>query len=102
MLADVKISRLERLTPEKLIERLINRQEHLLALRISEYLRLPMDKIYIHWACLKVRLSAEDEDAICRLIVTKLSGKRGIAFDEIAKAAYNEGRGRLATLVRLL
>lgn len=86
-----------RLTPEKLVGRLINRREYLLALRISSYLRLPTDRIYVHWASQKVRIGSEDEDTICRLIVEKLSGKRGISFEEIARAAYDEGRGRLAT-----
>ncbi|KAG0131707.1 vacuolar sorting-associated protein 16 (Vps16) [Tuber indicum] len=86
-----------RLTPEKLIQRLVNRQQHLLALRVSEYLRLPTDRIYIHWACMKVRMSADDEDTICRMVVAKLTGKRGISFEEIARTAYDEGRGRLAT-----
>lgn len=86
-----------RLTPEKLIQRLVNRQQHLLALRVSEYLRLPTDRIYIHWACMKVRLSKDDEDSICRMVVMKLTGKRGISFEEIARTAYDEGRGRLAT-----
>lgn len=96
----ITFDQLERLTPDKLIERLIARQEHLLALRVSEYISLPTDKIYIHWACMKVKMSVEDDDTTCRTIVTKLSGKRGIAFDEIAKAAFDEGRTRLATQVR--
>lgn len=86
-----------RLTPEKLIERLITRQEHLLALKISSYLRLPTDRIYIHWASQKVRVSDGDEATICRSIVEKLANKRGISFEEIARAAYDEGRGHLAT-----
>ncbi|ESZ95296.1 vacuolar protein sorting [Sclerotinia borealis F-4128] len=86
-----------RLTPEKLVRRLINRHEYLLALKISDYLRLPTDRIYVHWASQKVRVGSEDEDTICRTIVEKLSGKRGISFEEIARAAYDEGRGRLAT-----
>lgn len=86
-----------RLTPEKLVRRLINRREYLLALRISSYLRLPTDRIYVHWASQKVRIGSEDEDEICRLIVEKLAGKRGISFEEIARAAYDEGRGHLAT-----
>ncbi|KAF8533406.1 Vps16, N-terminal region-domain-containing protein [Trichophaea hybrida] len=86
-----------RLTPEKLIQRLVNRQQHLLALRVSEHLRLPTDRIYIHWACMKVRMSSDDEDTICRMVVAKLNGKRGISFEEIARTAYDEGRGRLAT-----
>lgn len=86
-----------RLTPENLVRRLINRHEYLLALKISDYLRLPTDRIYVHWASQKVRIGSEDEDTICRAIVEKLSGKRGISFEEIARAAYDEGRGRLAT-----
>ena len=86
-----------RLTPERMVRRLINRHEYLLALRISDQLKLPTDRIYVHWACQKVRLSADDESTICRTIVKKLDGKRGISFEEIAKAAYDEGRSRLAT-----
>jgi hypothetical protein len=86
-----------RLTPEKLIRRLVNRHEYMLALRIANYLRLPTDHIYVHWASQKVRQGSEDEDTICRLIVEKLAGKRGVSFEEIARAAHDEGRGRLAT-----
>ncbi|KAH0547552.1 hypothetical protein FGG08_000277 [Glutinoglossum americanum] len=93
----ISYDQFNRLTPEKLVQRLVNRHEYLLALRISEYLRLPTDRIYIHWACQKVRVSTDDEETICRLIVQKLTGKRGISFEEIARAAHDEGRGRLAT-----
>lgn len=86
-----------RLTPERLVQRLVNRQEYLLALRVSEYLHLPVDKIYVHWARQKVRSSSTDEDRICEEIVRKLKGKRGISFEEVARAAYDEGRGKLAT-----
>ncbi|KAF2835369.1 vacuolar protein sorting-associated protein 16 [Patellaria atrata CBS 101060] len=86
-----------RLTPERLIERLINRHEYLLALRVSDYLRLPTDRVYVHWASQKVRVSTEDEESICRLIVKRLDGKRGVSFEQIAKAAYDEGRATLAT-----
>lgn len=87
----------QRLGPEGLIARLLNRHEYLLALRIAGYLRLPTDKIYVHWASAKVRAGTEDDDTICQLIVDKLSGKPGISFESIAHAAYDEGRGRLAT-----
>lgn len=86
-----------RLTPERLIQRLLNRKQHLLALRISEHLNLPMDRIYVHWARQKVRSSTDDEEDICAEIVKRLEGKRGISFEEIAQAAYEEGRGKLAT-----
>lgn len=87
----------KRLTPEKLITRLTNRHEYLLALRISGYLHLPTDKIYVHWAQQKVRVSTDNEESICRLIVKKLHGKSGVSFEDIARAAYDEGRVRLAT-----
>jgi vacuolar protein sorting-associated protein 16 len=86
-----------RLTPERLVQRLVNRQEYLLALKISEFLHLPKDKIYVHWARQKVRSSNVDDDSLCDEIVRKLNGKRGISFEEVAKAAYEEGRGKLAT-----
>lgn len=86
-----------RLTPERLVQRLVNRQDYLLALKISEFLHLPVDKIYVHWARQKVRSPTSDEDQICEEIVRKLNGKRGISFEEVARAAYDEGRGKLAT-----
>ncbi len=85
------------LTPDKLIQRLMNRHEYFLAIRLSEYLRLPSNKIYVHWACQKVRNSTADEDTICKAVVTKLKNKRGISFETIARAAYDEGRSHLAT-----
>ncbi|KAF1996789.1 vacuolar protein sorting-associated protein [Amniculicola lignicola CBS 123094] len=87
----------KRLTPERLIARLTNRHEYLLALRISSYLHLPTDKIHVHWACEKVRISTADDTTICSLVVKKLHGKSGISFEEIARAAYDEGRVGLAT-----
>ncbi|KAI9148010.1 vacuolar sorting [Paramyrothecium foliicola] len=87
----------QRLTPERMIKRLLNRHEYLLALKIANYLKLPTDRIYVHWASSKVRVGAEDDETICRLVVERLSGKPGISFEEIARAAYHEGRSRLAT-----
>lgn len=86
-----------RLSPEKLVERLVNRHEFLLAIRVSEFLHLPADKIYVHWASQKVKNSHEDDDAICNLVVQRLQGKRGISFEAIAQSAYDEGRAHLAT-----
>ncbi|KAA8652722.1 tethering complex subunit VPS16 [Aspergillus tanneri] len=86
-----------RLTPEKLIERLVNRHEYLLAIRVSEYLQHPANKIYVHWASQKVKVSTVDDEAVCKLIVQRLEGKPGISFELIAQAAYDEGRAHLAT-----
>ena len=86
-----------RLTPAKLVQRLMNRHEYLLAIRIAEILQLSTDKIYIHWATQKVRTSSADEDAICKAVVEKLADKRGISYESISRAAHDEGRGHLAT-----
>lgn len=93
----LSLQQYQRLTPEKLIQRLINRREYQLAIRLSEFLRVPTNKIYVHWACQKVRNSASDEDTISHAVVTKLTTKRGISFETIARAAYDEGRSHLAT-----
>ena len=86
-----------RLTPGSLIQRLMNRHEYLLAIKLSEHLRLNTDRVYIHWASRKVRVSSADEDSICKTVVERLAGKRGISFESIARAAYDEGRRNLAT-----
>ena len=86
-----------RLTPERLVKRLINRSEYLLALRISDYLRLPTERIYVHWASQKVRLSSDNDEETCRIIVEKLNGKVFVSYEEIARAAFDEGRAQLAT-----
>ena len=47
--------RYQKIGPEGVIERLMNRQEHFLAVKICEYLEIPADRVYTNWACLKVR-----------------------------------------------
>ena len=86
-----------RLGPERLVKRLINRREYLLALRMAQYIHLPTDRIYIDWASQKVRVSAESEDELCRAVVEKLKDKPNISFESIARAASDEGRRNLAT-----
>lgn len=86
-----------RLTPERLIVRLVNRREYLLAIKLSDFLHLPLNTIYVHWASQKVRASSADDDSIQEVVVERLRGKPGISFETIARAAYDEGRGHLAT-----
>ncbi|KAI8923450.1 Vps16, N-terminal region-domain-containing protein [Entophlyctis helioformis] len=84
-------------SPEGLVDRLINRREHLLARRICEYLKMPIDRVMIDWASVKVKHSSEDEETVCRQVVEKLGSCKGISFSEVARAAYAAGRVRLAT-----
>ncbi|KIX08743.1 uncharacterized protein Z518_03400 [Rhinocladiella mackenziei CBS 650.93] len=86
-----------RLTPERLIARLVNRREYLLAMKLSEFLHLPLNRIYVHWASQKVRGSSADDDSMREMVVDRLRGKHGISFETIARAAYDEGRSHLAT-----
>ena len=93
----LSLSQYQYLTPTRLIQRLVYRHEYLLALRLSEYLRLPTNEIYVHWAIQKVRYSSSPEDTILSTVVARLASKRGISFEAIARAAYDEGRSHLAT-----
>ena len=93
----MSLEQYERLPAESMIQRLVNRREYLLAIRVSDYLRLPTNRIYVHWASQKVRNSTKDEDTICEDVVRKLTKQRGISFELIARAAYDEGRSHLAT-----
>ena len=84
------------LAPEKLIHRLVNRHEYRLAIRLSEFLNVSAHQVYIRWATHKVRTSQADEEEICNAIIKRLKSKRGISFETVARAAYHEGRIRLA------
>ncbi|KAF8800582.1 vacuolar assembling/sorting protein VPS16 [Phlegmacium glaucopus] len=98
-------------SPSHLITRLTSRNLHLLALRISNFLKLKPDAVLKHWACAKIlrsrptttgtgnnaELSADDE--VCRMIVEKFEELGGVevSYAEIAKKAWEVGRGGLAT-----
>ncbi|KAJ7021202.1 hypothetical protein C8F04DRAFT_1213879 [Mycena alexandri] len=98
-------------SPSHLITRLTARNMHLLALRISTYLSIKPDAVLKHWASAKIMRSrppatgtgAEadldgDED-VCKLIVDKFEqlGGADVSYAEIAKRAWEVGRGGLAT-----
>lgn len=101
-------------SPSHLITRLTCRNLHLLALRISNFLNVKPDAVLRHWACAKIlrsrptttgtgssaELSADDE--VCRVIVEKFEELGGVevSYAEIAKKAWDVGRGGLATKVR--
>ncbi|KAH9852249.1 vacuolar protein sorting-associated protein 16 [Lenzites betulinus] len=99
------------LSPSHLISRLLARNLHLLALRISSYLSLPPDAVLKHWACAKIlrtkpsasgtgkNAELDGEDALCRVIVEKFEklGGGGVSYADIAKRAWEVGRTALAT-----
>lgn len=92
----LSFSQFQHLKPEGLIDRLLIRNMHQLAFKVSELLYLPSEKIFVHWACSKIRLSQSDDDTILHNILSKLGKKKGIAYEQIAQVAFQEGRTKLA------
>ncbi|CAK9781051.1 putative vacuole organization and biogenesis-related protein [Cutaneotrichosporon oleaginosum] len=93
--------------PPALITRLLTRNQHLLALRISQYLGLRPDPVLKHWAAARIMRSkadprdVESDAALCDAIVDKFEneGEKGVSYAEIAKKAWEAGRVRLATML---
>ena len=79
------------------IDRLISRHHHFLAIRICEYLAMKPDPVLIHWACAKVKTKSPDQ-MIHDIVVAKLARAPGISYAEIASTAYKHGRRALATM----
>lgn len=94
-------------SPSALITRLLTRNEHLLALRISQHLGLRPDAVLKHWAVARIARAKSDprdmeSDAALRdAIVEKFEreGEKGVSYADIAKKAWETGRIRLATMV---
>ncbi|KAI0243846.1 Vacuolar protein sorting-associated protein 16 [Massospora cicadina] len=72
---------------------------HFLGLKICQYLRLPSDRVVVHWACAKLRASLEDEATITRIILDKVGDRNGFAYHPIAKVAGESGQLQLAIQV---
>lgn len=86
-----------KLEADVLIDRLINKHQHLLAFRICKYLRIPPERVLIHWACAKIRAFEEERDEeLGRSIVEKMSNCPGISYREVATTAFQQGRRHLA------
>jgi len=87
---------LEVLTINTLIDRLVNRNEHLLAYKLCKFLNIKEDGVLVHWACEKV-CSNETDESILASIETKLSKhKTNISFSVIAATAFRKGKTALA------
>ncbi|RKP25059.1 vacuolar protein sorting protein vps16 [Syncephalis pseudoplumigaleata] len=85
--------------PEALIQRLVGRQKHLLAVRIAEHLHLPTNDIMVDWACNKIKRLNLEEEAVAHVILSKLSDYPGLSYVEMAKTAYKMGKTKLATML---
>ncbi|SPQ96870.1 unnamed protein product (mitochondrion) [Plasmodiophora brassicae] len=94
---------LEALTPSVLIDRLLQRNQHVLCLKICEALNLDSKRVLLHWAIAKVNQSRSDvvstqheEVQLARLIVKRLSIVPSMSLAPIATAAFRAHRPVLA------
>ncbi|GMN54967.1 hypothetical protein TIFTF001_024090 [Ficus carica] len=96
----LSIQQYKLLTPSVLIGRLINAHQHLLALRISEYLGMNQEVVIMHWACSKITASLAIPDAILlETILDKLRLCKGISYAAVAAHADKSGRRKLAAML---
>jgi vacuolar protein sorting-associated protein 16 len=84
-----------------MVDMLMVRHEHLLALRIAHYLPgLRTEPILVHWACAKVRTRATQmaDAELAHIVVSKLrESGTGISYADIAETAWKARRPELAT-----
>lgn len=84
-----------------IIKKLINRNLHVLGLKIAKYLKIEFHGVLVHWACYKVKTSMEDDFVLSEKIIQKFksSGHNMFSLSEVAKTAYDNGRRKLAIKV---
>ncbi|ODV90044.1 hypothetical protein CANCADRAFT_1774 [Tortispora caseinolytica NRRL Y-17796] len=85
--------------PDSIIDRLMNRRQYGLALKISEYLSLPVDRICVRWACEVVKSTTLSDQEACDYIFDRIKDFRGIPYSDIAETAFDEGRIKLSTML---
>lgn len=85
-----------------LVARLTSRNQHLLALRVCDLLKLKTERVLIHWACEKVRRMADakaSDEEINHVIRKQLDPYGKVSYLPIAEAAFAKDRRRLATFI---
>lgn len=95
---------LELLSMKVLIDRLILRRHYALAIKISDFLKIPENegrlRILGNWASNKVQETHYDDEEVASIIYSKLQLTSGISYSDIASQAIQHGRKQLA--IRLL
>ncbi len=93
----------ERLPYSLLVSRLLIRSEHKIALSICQYLGTDQHEVLTHWACAKLKEPAatpkSDEGLFGEMEAFLSSQQCPISSVQIAAAAYDAGRTRLATML---
>ncbi|KAG5017440.1 hypothetical protein JHK85_023576 [Glycine max] len=96
----LSIQQYKLLTPSVLIGRLINAHQHLLALKVSEYLGMNQEVVIMHWACSKITASLAIPDVtLLEILLDKLKLCKGISYAAVAAHADKNDRRKLAALL---
>nr|GEW21219.1 protein vacuoleless1 [Tanacetum cinerariifolium] len=96
----LSIQQYKLLTPPVLIGRLVNAHQHLLALKISDYLGMNQEVVIMHWACSKLTVSSAIPDpTLLEILLDKLKLCRGISYAAVAAHADQTGRRKLAAML---
>eukprot|EP00759_Apiculatamorpha_spiralis_P011574 PhF_6_TR18917/c0_g1_i2/m.27637/K20180/VPS16; vacuolar protein sorting-associated protein 16 len=93
------LNQLRGLDVQVLVDRLVNRHLHLLAYKICQYLNIKVEKVLVHWACLKVSTAKGTDEDIRGQIVSKLVQCPGVGFAEVAATAFKAGKPSLAIML---
>ena len=95
-------AQLTELTIPVLLDRLLSRNAHRLALALAGFMgtQADRDRALVHWACAKVRASrGMPDEALAALVGSRLANARSVSYADIAAAADAAGRRVLATLL---
>jgi len=98
----ITVPQLERCGIAGLTDRLAQRLQHLLAVRICEWVGHPKDRVLFHWACEKIRRATRShltDEQLCEAILEKFHGCPGIGHAEVARVAAEMYRPHLATML---
>ncbi len=94
------VAQYDALTPAVIVDRLMARHRHKLALDLCDHVGLSRDKVLVHWACAKVRASSKlSDEAVRDLVREKLASVSSVSYADIAATADSAGRRRLATML---
>jgi len=94
------VPQLTRMGMDGLIERLVQRRCHFLAVRLCEWVRHPMDRVLFHWACEKIKHARSTETTdkeLCDAVLEKFKGCPSIDYAKVARHAAEQERPHLAT-----
>ncbi|KAF4315758.1 hypothetical protein BBO99_00008961 [Phytophthora kernoviae] len=95
------VAQFDRLTAEVVVSRLVAMRHHFLALKMCEYLKIPTDRVLVHWACEKVKAATSSnvsDEELVALVRKKLKNATLVSYADIANCAERVNRRRLATM----